>query len=74
MLTVIPDGATFLTAGISLDLRSPLRPGHAEVTARVLRLARREATVEVMVDQDGRTTSRATVTQIVRRPTGRSGK
>lgn len=74
MLTVIPDGATFLTAGISLDLRSPLRPGHAEVTARVLRLARREATVEVMVDQDGRTTSRATVTQIVRRTTGRSGK
>jgi EmrB/QacA subfamily drug resistance transporter len=69
MLTVIPDGATFLTAGVSLDLRSPLRPGQAEVTARVLRLGRREAMVEVVIDQDGRTTSRATVTQVVRRAT-----
>lgn len=74
MLTVIPDGATFLTAGIELDLRRPLRPGRAEITARVLRLERREATVEVMVDQDGRTTSRASVTQIVRHAAHRSRK
>lgn len=68
MLTVLPDGASFLTAGFRLDLDRPMRPGEATITARVLRLAARQATVSVEVGQGGRVTSRATVTQALRGP------
>jgi acyl-coenzyme A thioesterase PaaI-like protein len=66
MLSVLPDGAAFLTASIHIDLHTPIRPGEAGITARVLALAAREATVAVELDQDGRITSRATVTQVLR--------
>ncbi len=66
MLSVLPDGATFLTASIHIDLHTPIRPGETGITARVLALAAREATVVVDLDQDGQTTSRATVTQVLR--------
>jgi len=71
MLSVLPDGATFLTAGMSLDLHAPMRPDEATISARVVRLAVREATVEVVLDQSGRAVCRATVWQVVRRPAAR---
>jgi acyl-coenzyme A thioesterase PaaI-like protein len=71
MLSVLPDGATFLTAGMTLDLHAPMCPGEATISARVVRLAVREATVEVALDQSGRAVCRATVRQVVRRSAAR---
>jgi acyl-coenzyme A thioesterase PaaI-like protein len=69
MMTVLPDALTFLTAEIALGFRAPLRPGPTDVTATVSGLSRRQATVEVVLSQDGSPTSRATVEQVmVRRP------
>jgi uncharacterized protein (TIGR00369 family) len=67
MLSVLPDGATFLTAGLTVDMHSPMRPGEARVAARIVRLTRRAATVEVTLEQGGRTVSAATVRQVIRR-------
>jgi len=71
MLSVLPDGATFLTAGMTIDLHAPMRPDEATVNARVVRLAVREATVEIVLGQSGRTVCRATVRQVVRRSAAR---
>jgi uncharacterized protein (TIGR00369 family) len=74
MLTVLPDGATFLTSEVAMRLHSPTRPGPVTVDARVVRLTRRDATVEVtMTVPDGageRVTSRATVQQVLGRRGG----
>ena len=65
MMTVLPDVTTFLTAEISIAFRAPLRPGPAEVLATVGGLTRRQATVQVVVAQDGRPATRATVEQVM---------
>ena len=70
MLTVLPDGAGFLTYGLSLDLRAPVRPGEVVIEARIRSLAAREAIVDVELSQDGRVTSRAAVTQVIRPAAG----
>jgi uncharacterized protein (TIGR00369 family) len=72
MLTVLPDGMTFLTADIRLDLHSPVRPGEVAITAGVLRLRARQATAHVTVEQGGTVSCQATVTQALRRPGIRS--
>ena len=69
MMTVLPDALTFLTAESALGCRAPRRPAPTEGTATVSGLSRRQATVEVVLSQDGAPTSRATVEQVmVRRP------
>jgi uncharacterized protein (TIGR00369 family) len=66
MLSVLPDGAMFLTAGMTVDMHNPMRPGEASVRAQIVRLTRRGATIEVVLAQRGRTVSLATVRQVIR--------
>jgi acyl-coenzyme A thioesterase PaaI-like protein len=66
MLTVLPDRASFLTAGLSVDLHNPMRPGDASVSARIVRLSRRSATIEVLLEQHAKTVGVATVRQVIR--------
>jgi acyl-coenzyme A thioesterase PaaI-like protein len=69
MMTVLPDESTFLTAEMAIRFRAPLRPAATVVTATVHALSRRQATVEVLLAQQGRPASTATVEQImIRRP------
>jgi uncharacterized protein (TIGR00369 family) len=69
MMTVLPDGMTFLTADLQLDLRSPVRPGEVAIAARVLRVMTRRAAVHVTIGQAGKPSCHATVTQaLVARP------
>jgi uncharacterized protein (TIGR00369 family) len=67
MLTVLPDGLTFRTADLRLDLHRPVRPGEAAIIARVLRLRAGQATAHVTIAQDGAVSCQATVTQALRR-------
>lgn len=76
MLSVLPDGATFLTATTKIDVHRPLRPGETEIGAEVLRLTARDATIEVTVNQRDRIVSLATIRQVISaedrfRPPGR---
>ncbi|MEU6862246.1 PaaI family thioesterase [Streptomyces sp. NPDC046876] len=66
MLTVIPDGAVFVTAGLSVGYRAPLLEGPATIEAVVRSMGNRRAVVEVSFLQDGRVTSSGTVEQIIK--------
>jgi acyl-coenzyme A thioesterase PaaI-like protein len=52
---------------MQVDMYHPTRPGEAGITARVIRLTGHAATVEVTLEQGGRTVSTATVAQVIRR-------
>ena len=67
MLSVLPDSATFLTAGLAIDLHGPMRAGELAVAADVIRLTGRDATVEVTLAQHDRIVSLATVRHVIRR-------
>lgn len=67
MLTVLPDGARFLTAGAEVTFEAAVFPGRIRVDATVARLSEREAVVEVLLRQRNRLTTRATTTQIIQR-------
>jgi acyl-coenzyme A thioesterase PaaI-like protein len=67
ILSVVPDSATFLTAGLAIDLHGPMRPGELAVTADVIRLTGRDATVEVTIAQHDRIVSLATIRHVIRR-------
>jgi len=66
MLSVLPDGATFLTAGLTIDLHAPMRAGEVTIGAEVIRLTGRDATVEVTIGQRDRIVSLATARQVIR--------
>jgi len=65
-LSVLPDGATFLTAGLTIDLHAPMRAGEVTIGAEVIRLTGRDATVEVTIGQRDRIVSLATARQVIR--------
>lgn len=65
MLSVLPDGASFLTASTKIDVHRPMRPGATTIGAEVIRLSARDATIEVTVSQQGRIISLATIRQII---------
>jgi acyl-coenzyme A thioesterase PaaI-like protein len=65
MLSVLPDGASFLTASTRIDAQRPMRPGAATISAEVARLTARDATVEVTVSQQGRAVSLASIRQVI---------
>jgi len=67
MLTVLPDGARFLTAGLDVTFTAPMLPGRVRITARVTQLSEREATVQVLLRQRNRITSRARTDQVIQR-------
>jgi hypothetical protein len=67
MLSVLPDSATFLTAGLAIDLHGPMRAAEIAITAEVVRLTGRDASVEVTLAQHDRIVSLATIRHVIRR-------
>jgi uncharacterized protein (TIGR00369 family) len=72
MMTVLPPGGRVVTAGLDVRFLAPLRAGAVRVEATITRLGSRQAVVEVVFVQDGRTTGRATVEQVIPRPLARA--
>jgi uncharacterized protein (TIGR00369 family) len=65
MLSVLPDGATFLTASLKIDVHRPMRPGETTIAAEVIRLSSRDAVIEVTLSQRDRIVSLATIRQVI---------
>ena len=65
MLSILPDGASFLTASTKIDAQRPMRPGAATISAEIVRVTQRDATVEVTVSQQDKTVSLATIRQVI---------
>ncbi|HEV2343023.1 MAG TPA: PaaI family thioesterase [Actinocrinis sp.] len=63
MLSVLPDGVTFVTSRLDTRFLGILRPGHATVEAEVVALSVQRAQVESVIVQHGALTSRSAVTQ-----------
>ncbi len=70
MLTVLPDGASFVTATLEVRYQAPLRQGRVRVQAAAERCGSRQVIVSVAFSQDGRTASQGRVEQIVRLANG----
>jgi acyl-coenzyme A thioesterase PaaI-like protein len=65
MLTVLPDGARFLTAELGVTFTTPIVPGNVRITARVTELSTRGATVQVLLRQRNRVAGRARTDQVI---------
>lgn len=67
MLSAIPDGSGFLTAGLSVDYHAPLVPGPVSIETGLTSCSTRRAVAEVRFVQGGRPACTGTVEQIIRR-------
>jgi uncharacterized protein (TIGR00369 family) len=67
MLSALPDGTGFLTAGLSVDYHAPLLPGPCTVETELVRCSTRRAVAEVRFTQGGRRVCTGTVEQIIHR-------
>lgn len=65
MLSVLPDGASFLTASTKIDVHRPMRPGPTTIAAEVIRLTGRDATIEVTLSQQDRSISTGIIRQVI---------
>ena len=67
MLSALPDGYGFLTAGLSTGYHAPLVPGEVRIETELTTCTTRLAVAEVRFEQDGRLASRSVVEQIIHR-------
>lgn len=67
MLSALPDGFGFLTAGLSVGYLTPLVPGPVRIETELTTCTTRLAVAEVRFQQHGRLASRTTVEQIIHR-------
>jgi acyl-coenzyme A thioesterase PaaI-like protein len=67
MLSVLPDDAGFLTAGVEVSFHAPLVPGKVFIQATLTDLADRHAVVEVQFKQRDRVCVKAQAKQIILR-------
>ncbi|MEU9593407.1 PaaI family thioesterase [Streptomyces sp. NPDC048219] len=70
MLSAIPDGTGFLTAGLSVDYHAPLLPGPVRIETVLTSCSTRRAVAEVRFEQAGTRACTGTVEQIIHRTTG----
>ncbi|MCT2589315.1 PaaI family thioesterase [Streptomyces sp. N2-109] len=70
MLSAIPDGTGFLTAGLSVQYHAPLLPGPVFIETELISCSTRIAVAEVRFVQDGTRTCTGTVEQIIHRGGG----
>lgn len=70
MLSAIPDGTGFLTAGLSVEYHAPLLPGPVTVETELTSCSTRRAVAEVRFVQRGERACTATVEQIIHRTAG----
>lgn len=67
MLSALPDGYGFLTAGLTTSYHAPLVPGAVRIETELTTCTTRLAVAEVRFEQDGRLASRTIVEQIIHR-------
>ncbi|WP_406514916.1 PaaI family thioesterase [Streptomyces sp. NBC_00873] len=67
MLSAIPDGSGFLTAGLSVEYHAPLVPGPVTIETVLTSCSTRRAVAEVRFAQGGRLACTGTVEQIIHR-------
>jgi acyl-coenzyme A thioesterase PaaI-like protein len=67
MLSAIPDGSGFLTAGLSVEYHAPLVPGPVGIETELISCATRRAVAEVRFVQRGTRACTGTVEQIIHR-------
>ena len=67
MLSAIPDGCGFLTAGLSVDYHAPLVPGPVTIETELTSCSTRRAVAEVRFAQHGTRSCTGTVEQIIHR-------
>lgn len=66
MLSALPDGYGFLTAGLSTRFHAPLVPGAVRIETVLTTCTTRLAVAEVRFEQDGRRAGESAVEQIIR--------
>jgi uncharacterized protein (TIGR00369 family) len=67
MLTVLPDGVGFLTGTVTIEFDAPVTASALRVEATVRSIDRRQATVEVTLEQEHQIACRARVHQVLKR-------
>ncbi|MFI6898669.1 PaaI family thioesterase [Streptomyces sp. NPDC050256] len=67
MLSAIPDGTGFLTAGLSVDYHAPLLPGPVRIETELTSCSTRRAVAEIRFVQHSTRTCTGTVEQIIHR-------
>lgn len=67
MLSALPDGYGFLTAGLTTTYHAPLVPGPVRIETELTTCTTRLAVAEVCFEQHGRPASRSVVEQIIHR-------
>ncbi|MER5733961.1 PaaI family thioesterase [Streptomyces sp. NPDC002138] len=70
MLSALPDGSRFLTAGLGVTYHAPLYPGPVTVDTELTTCTPRLAVARVTFHQGGRLVSTGTVEQIIHRAGG----